>query len=279
VDLLSKLSKYKFKVYNSHRFRIVNKSSFNKLKKGQTSQTPIQNVTRNITSNMTFISRLENMKKIGFDPRWIVDGGALMGKWTKEVHQLYPEANFIVVEPNPEVKDSIRDALSHINSSQINLFQVALGENDAELELNVWADARHSNSTTQLAASSLKSHVQGPGSRKHKVKVKSIDDLVAENNLGCDLLKLDLQGAEKEALNGAKECLKKAEVVVCEFGLLEAYVDRTTPYDLIAILNEYDFTLYDIVDLRYRPYDGAMAGGDFIFVKKGSKLKAYKDYH
>jgi len=44
------------------------------------------------------------------------------------------------------------------------------------------------------------------------------------------------------------------------------------------IMYDNGFYLYDIVDLRYRPCDGALAGGDFFFIKASSKLRARKDY-
>ena len=39
-----------------------------------------------------------------------------------------------------------------------------------------------------------------------------------------------------------------------------------------------DYCLYDLVDCHYRPYDGALTGGDFIFVKNSSALRAYKGW-
>src|SRR5690606_13808073 len=91
-------------------------------------------------------------------------------------------------------------------------------------------------------------------------------------------VKLDLQGYEIHALQGATETLKHAELMIIEFGLLDAYVDRTTVRELINFMHEYDYSLYDLIDLHYRPYDNALTGGDFIFVKNSSKLKEYKGW-
>ena len=93
-----------------------------------------------------------------------------------------------------------------------------------------------------------------------------------------DLLKLDLQGFELPALKGADQCLKHAELCIVEFGCLDAYKERTTPNDVMNLMYQYDYVLYDIVDLIYRPYDGALVGGDFFFVKSDSRLKEHKDY-
>jgi len=38
-------------------------------------------------------------------------------------------------------------------------------------------------------------------------------------------------------------------------------------------------SLYDIIDLIYRPYDNALTGGDFFFVKNDSNLKSHKGYN
>ena len=48
--------------------------------------------------------------------------------------------------------------------------------------------------------------------------------------------------------------------------------------DLLDIMFDQDYCLYDPVDGHYRPYDGALTGGDFIFVKNGSTLRAYKGW-
>ena len=39
---------------------------------------------------------------------------------------------------------------------------------------------------------------------------------------------------------------------------------------------DHDYCLYDIIDLHDRPYDGALTGGDFFFVKNSSPLRRYK---
>jgi hypothetical protein len=72
--------------------------------------------------------------------------------------------------------------------------------------------------------------------------------------------------------------LRTAEVVITEFGVGEAYLNSTTPLQLIQFMHDHDFVLYDIVDLLYRPYDKALSSGDFFFVKRTSKLLAYKGY-
>ena len=74
-----------------------------------------------------------------------------------------------------------------------------------------------------------------------------------------------------------KSILEKTEAIIIEFGCLEAYIDRTTPNDVMGVMYQNNYALYDIIDLIYRPYDNALTGGDFIFVKNDSPIQTWDD--
>lgn len=221
--------------------------------------------------------RFKNLKNIGFVPNSIMDCGAFIGKWAKEIHEIYPDADLLLIEPNVTLNDQIAENISEF-SSKVELHNVAVSEVKGQAILNVWLNSQHSNETTALAASSLMGHVQGDASSKLNVQTDTIDSIVENSKITPDLLKLDLQGAELPALRGAVSLLETVEVCVIEFGCLDAYIDRTTPIELCEFMRDYDYVLYDIWDLRYRPYDSALAGGDFVFVKADSRLREHKDY-
>lgn len=224
-------------------------------------------------SNPSCMNRLQNMKDCGFSPRVIFDCGASVGYWSWEVGKLFGGCQILAIEPNAKVINKTKKLLYKLTPKPI-IEQCAIGANDGFAELNVW-----DNDETKMSGSSIKQHVQGDPREKLEVKLKKLDTLSREYNVNPDLIKLDLQGYELEALRGATELLKSTEVIIIEFGCLQAYKDRATPYDLFAIMYENDYCLYDIVDLIYRPYDNALTGGDFFFVKNHSELKKYKGYN
>jgi FkbM family methyltransferase len=223
-------------------------------------------------SAQTFRTRLENMKMIGFSPRCIFDCGASVGYWSYDIGKLFPGSQIVAIEPNDYVYKDLVKNLSKIHPKAI-IEKCALGERNGLTHLNIW-----DNDHTKMSGSSLKEHVQGEPKIKLQVKLSTIDDICSKHGVRPDLLKLDLQGGEIDALKGARETLKFTEVVITEFGCLPAYIDRTTPLDLMKVLYENDYCLYDIIDLIYRPYDNALTGGDFLFVKNNSPLKEYKGY-
>ncbi len=227
--------------------------------------------------NPTCEGRLAHMAKLGFKPTVIYDCGAFIGKWAKETRNTFNDSKFVLVEPNYDLYDQIEaNTQSFVNDAV--LIKGAVADKEGEVTLNIWENSNHKSKSTALAGSSLLEHVQGEASKKIVVPKRTIDSIVDETGLKPDLLKLDLQGAELPALIGAKKALSSAEAVIVEFGCLDAYENRTTPRQLMDFLYDNGFVLYDIVDLRYRPYDGALVGGDYFFVKKDSKLKEHKDY-
>jgi len=222
--------------------------------------------------NPTFDSRIKNMINIGFAPKCIFDCGASVGYWSYEVSKLFPGSQIVAIEPNSLVLPQTKKTLSVIKPKVI-IEECALGSRSGEVDLNIW-----DNDHTKMSGSSLKKHVQGNPQKKLSVRLKTLDDICNCYELTPDLVKLDLQGGELDALQGAKIVLSKTEVFIIEFGCLQAYIDRTTPFDLMNVMYNNDFCLYDIIDLIYRPYDNALTGGDFFFVKNNSPLKKYKGY-
>ena len=77
------------------------------------------------------------MKKNGFSPALIVDGGAHKGGWTKEVASIFTESTFALVEPNPAVYNRI-DA--HLKKTKVNYkkFKQVLTATPGVFQLNTW---------------------------------------------------------------------------------------------------------------------------------------------
>jgi len=230
-----------------------------------------------ITGIPTWKDRMKHIKEIGFSPKVIFDCGAFIGKWAATVSEIYPKAKLVLIEPNVNLLNEIEQRISSIRE-RTTIVTAAVADKFGKGTLNVWDNPKHNNKITALAASSLLKHVQGEPEKKIEIDITTLDNIAEETKKIPDLLKLDLQGGELKALLGAKKILDSVELCIIEFGCLEAYIDRTTSRDLMDIMYDNGFYLYDIVDLRYRPYDGALAGGDFFFIKASSKLRTHKDY-
>ena len=103
----------------------------------------------------------------------------------------------------------------------------------------------------------------------------TLDALVRKMKLPFpELIKLDLQGAELQALAGASECLAHAQAVMLELSFIPLQKNWPLIGDVIPFMKERGFICYDIAGLWHRPLDGALAQGDFVFLNQNNKLRA-----
>lgn len=217
-------------------------------------------------------NRILNLYQIGFNPKCVIDAGAHKGNWTKLIHQFFPEAHFTLFEPNPMVNQFVGENLREMTENYV-LEKKAVGGEKGFMKLNVWEKY-----DKNLSGSSLLEHVRGDGTKQVDCEIIDLDSYCVERSIVPDLIKLDLQGYEIEALKGCQTLLGKVELFIVEFGCLDAYVGRSGIDDLIAFMYQNNYKLYDIIDLHYRPHDGALTGGDFFFVHQSSSILEYKGY-
>jgi FkbM family methyltransferase len=227
-------------------------------------------LARNRQTEATADRRISHLARTGFRPRVALDGGAFSGEWSREVAHVFAGCRPIVVEPNPEMMQVARRRLAGMVPSP-HFAEVALGPETGTAQLHLW-------SGSSGAAASLLDHVSGPATKLVEVPVRRMDDIAAEAGAMPDLIKLDLQGFEVPALRGAGRCLEHAEVAILEIGCLRAYVGRSSPREVVDAMYDAGFVLHDIFELGYRPYDGALTGADFVFVKGSSPLRAHAGY-
>ena len=93
-----------------------------------------------------------------------------------------------------------------------------------------------------------------------EVQANKLDTILKNTNFEKPyLLKLDVDGAELQILEGAQETLKDCSTIYIEAHPRD-YLERCNA------IEKYGFKLFDIVDFRY--YDNELAQFDLFFIKK-----------
>ena len=114
------------------------------------------------------------------------------------------------------------------------------------------------------ASSAFKADPTYPHERRYQQKQIEVNALRVEdwwsNRPAPELLCMDLQGAELEALKGCGELLDNVEVIVTEGQYRRLYYDTPLLADLQAFLEEHGF--YMVTGKRVNDWFG-----DFLFVK------------
>jgi len=99
----------------------------------------------------------------------------------------------------------------------------------------------------------------GPGSNfevlaRERVETRRLDDIADVRARGCDFLKLDIQGAELDALTGAISLLHGILLIQLEVEFLPIYRGQPLFSDIDVFLRAHGFVLHKLLDVSGRAY-------------------------
>ena len=212
-------------------------------------------------------SRLKVLKEAGFQPSCILDAGANQGRWTQSVKQIFPEASFLMLEAN----EYHREVLQKVGV----LFKIAvLGATDGK-QSTFYMTKHPAHGAANTGASMFRemSGIFDDGLLvAQNMSLRTIDSLVSESVLrdcSFNLVKLDLQGAEIEALKGAKQVLKSAAVVFLELSVVPYNMGAPLWFEVHLFMESIGYAAADITELHYGA-NGFLIQVDVMFSKKSS---------
>lgn len=211
---------------------------------------------------VTETARLQNLRHAGFSPTHILDGGAYRGDWARLARSIWPAARLLLVEPQPAQAEVLRRLCDRLQPA--TLVAAALGPAAGEARLCL-----------QDSNSRLDAHFPGPATT---VPVVTLADLLPAHGFGENsLLKLDLQGGEKAALEGAGGWFGRCEALLLEVSWLRIG-EPPLLHEVIAACVARGYRPYDLWGHNHRPLDGALWQTDVLFVREDSPLLARRDY-
>ena len=86
------------------------------------------------------------------------------------------------------------------------------------------------------------------------VKMTTLDDMLNQIKVDyCDLLKIDVQGAEVDVLKGGLEFLRITKNIIMELNLFDLYNKSNSFYEVEKLLMPNGFKLFSIVKLSQNP--------------------------
>lgn len=212
-----------------------------------------------VTSNNLHTERLKILKSKGFCPRVVYDIGAYRGSWTNEIHKVFNEAQFYLFEAN------------EIHQSQLEKLPFPFF-------INVLSDRKESaifysnNSTGDSLLREQTKFYDDRNCEKKIVNTTTLEALVLEHDLPLpDLIKMDVQGAEKLIIQGSPSIICHAKVIVLEIKILEYNKNAPLLYDMITLMHELGYRALDILEWHYLPTQ-ELNEIDILFVKNDSSL-------
>lgn len=218
----------------------------------------------------SFVEALIHARRLGLLPATVIDVGAANGAFTLKCHKIFPRARYILIEPLQEYRSHLERVTKTVPKSECIIS--AATAKQGEVSINVHPDLVGSS----LYLENEDSDVNGVPRR---VITDTIDNFCENRNaVGPYLIKVDVQGGELEVLSGAKEILKETEYVILEISLFQFFMGGPQFYEVVHYMKSCGFVVYDIFDVQYRPFDGAMSQVDMAFVRENGRFRSHQIY-
>lgn len=215
-------------------------------------------------------SVLEDLIARGFKAETILDVGANSAGWSTSVKSIFKDSDFVMIEPQLEMAVHLKKFCNENKGSKY--FLCGAGSENSILTLTIWND--------KLGSSFIpsKEEIFDYATEKRDVEVKTINSLIKENKIPIpNLVKLDVQGFEIDALIGASDLFGKTEIFILEVSLFE-FEGMPVFEEVINFMSKNGYAVYDFGGFLRRPYDGALGQCDVIFARKDGFLTSYKQW-
>jgi FkbM family methyltransferase len=212
-------------------------------------------------------SLLFELRERGLEGRAILDVGANLGRWSEMAAEPFPRARFFLIEPQMEMKGSLDTFCERHPGSR--WFQAGAGAAPGELPLTLWDDYQGSSF---LPDPSLP---EEPSGRQRRVPIVTVDSLLETGAIVMpDLVKLDVQGFELEALKGATRLFGPVEAFILETSLFRFMPRMPLLHEVVAFMADRHYYAYDFGGWLRRPYDRALGQTDICFARENGILRA-----
>lgn len=212
-------------------------------------------------------STLADFKARGLRCTHIMDIGANRAGWSQLAKQVYTDTKFCLIEPQQELENFLKIFCNESNGSIY--FLAGAGAQPEKKYLTIWDDMEGSSLLPQEDE-----QLKGTG-KQREINIITIDELISTGKFPIpELIKLDIQGYELEALKGSSQLFGKTEVFILETSLFpfEDVPGMPVFHEVVNFMAERGYVVYDFAGFLRRPYDGALGQCDICFVKKDGFL-------
>ena len=206
-------------------------------------------------------------------PMTLVDGGACRGDFTQLLLREFPDATIHAFEPDRDLATTL--ATRFRDAPRVRAWNFALHERNGHAELQRHADPATSSLLARPARARRYYHNSDAVVGTAQVATIALDGFIDEHAPGgVALLKLDTQGSELSILRGARRALARGaiEVVYTEFFVVPHYAGAPLLGDLIGLLAESGYSLFDLFK-GPNATNGQLRFGDAIFVSPAFRAR------
>jgi FkbM family methyltransferase len=195
----------------------------------------------------------------GYRPAGIIDVGAYQGEWTRLARSIFGAVPCLMVEAQPEKAlflDKVCADLPGV-SRQSALLSAQAGERITFYEMETGSSFLPEQSNV---------------SRIERELLSTTLDEIASHVRGPLFLKIDVQGAEIQVLEGGGQTLARSDLVQLEVAMLPYNEGAPTMLEVLRYMDERGFVPFDLSGWS-RPNGIDLVQVDLLFVQRSSSFR------
>lgn len=193
----------------------------------------------------------------------MIDIGANTGQFAQMIHEVIPSAQILSFEPLSDCFSELKFNLNGIPGAQA--FNIALGAKSGDQVINK-SSFSPSSSILNMADVHKKIWPQSADCEQEKIRVERLDDVFREKNLEKNvMIKIDVQGYEKQVIEGGVNVFSRATIAVVEVSFTELYQDQPLFDDIYDVMMKLGFRYAGNIEQFSNPNDGRPLFADAIF--------------
>lgn len=198
----------------------------------------------------------------------VFDVGANIGQYAKLLRELGYSGRIVSFEPLSSAYSQLK-AVSEKDPLWEIAPQAAIGNQEGEIIINI-AGNSYSSSALPMLDAHLESAPESAYSGSETVKLSRLDTIVKDyikSETKSIFLKIDVQGLEKQVIEGATAILPLVKGIKLELSLVPLYEGQVLFKEMIDIVEKLGYELYGIEPGFTAEKTGRMLQMDGIFFK------------
>lgn len=169
----------------------------------------------------------------------IVDVGANVGDWTASMSGFCTPARVYCIEPDPSLAAGLVRRFSE--QPMVTVSQTAVGAEPGTVEFTLMKDPVL-NSVRRPTGNMTANYLETGIKETIQVTVRPLDAIIPAD-ARVRILKIDVQGFEREVIAGAKETLKRTDYVILEVNFQLHYEGEAGFFELDTLMQEHGFCI------------------------------------